>query len=148
MGEGLVELSHVQWHTWTCGGVAHSFSTAVKQLSEPKKCRQDCLMLSAQSFYGPCLRSVAYSLTCCFPGNVTLLHMSKYVNACDSVLPGLPRASTGSDKRWGEKAWVQGYAPDAAMYMHVPKFLVALVTHKTIVRNVTLSVGRLCLHIM
>jgi len=21
-GEGLVKLSHVQWHTWTCGGVA------------------------------------------------------------------------------------------------------------------------------
>jgi len=23
-GEGLVKLSHVQWRTWTCGGVAHS----------------------------------------------------------------------------------------------------------------------------
>jgi len=30
MGEGLVKLSHVQWCIWTCGGVAHSFSTAIK----------------------------------------------------------------------------------------------------------------------
>jgi len=22
--EGLVKLSHMVWHTWTCGGVAHS----------------------------------------------------------------------------------------------------------------------------
>ena len=27
----------------------------------------------------------------------------------DSVLPGLPRVITASDKCWGEKAWVQGY---------------------------------------
>ena len=33
-GEGLVKLSHVQWRTWTCGGVACFFCTAVKQLSE------------------------------------------------------------------------------------------------------------------
>ena len=24
MGEGLAKLSHLQWHTWNCGGVAHS----------------------------------------------------------------------------------------------------------------------------
>ena len=36
-GEGLVKLSHVVWHTWTCGGVEHSFCTAVKRLSESKK---------------------------------------------------------------------------------------------------------------
>jgi len=24
VGEGLVKLSHMVWHTWTCGGVAHS----------------------------------------------------------------------------------------------------------------------------
>jgi len=46
-GEGLVKLSHVQWRTWTCGGVAHSFCTVVKRLSESKKRRQDCLMPSA-----------------------------------------------------------------------------------------------------
>jgi len=108
-GEGLVKLSHVKWHTWTCGGVAHSFCTAVKWLSESKKRHQDCLMLSAQLFYGPCLRSVSHSLNCCFSGNVPLLHTSRYVIACESVLPGLPHGKyTASDKCWGEKAWVWG----------------------------------------
>ena len=37
VGEGLVELSRVIWRAWTCGGVAHSFCTAVKRLSESKK---------------------------------------------------------------------------------------------------------------
>jgi len=35
-GEGLVKLSHMGWRTWTCGGVAHSFCTAVKRLSESR----------------------------------------------------------------------------------------------------------------
>jgi len=78
-GEGLVKLSHMVWHTWTCGGVAHFFCTAVKRLSESKKRHQDCLMSSAQPFYGPCLQSVAHSFTCCFSGNVPLLHTSRYV---------------------------------------------------------------------
>jgi len=26
-GEGLVKLSHVQWRTWTCGGVAYSWES-------------------------------------------------------------------------------------------------------------------------
>jgi len=30
IGEGLVKLSHIQWHTWTCWGVAHSRETASK----------------------------------------------------------------------------------------------------------------------
>ena len=54
-GEGLVKLSHMIWCTLTCGGVAHSFFTAVKWLSESKKRCQNCLMSSAQSFYGLCL---------------------------------------------------------------------------------------------
>jgi len=33
VGEGLVKLSHVVGRTWTYGGVAHSFCTAVKRLS-------------------------------------------------------------------------------------------------------------------
>jgi len=61
---------------WMCGGVAHSFCTAVKRLPEPKKHRQDCLMSSAQSFHGPCLPSVAHSVTCGIFGYVPLLHMS------------------------------------------------------------------------
>ena len=44
------KMCHMQWCTWTCGGVAHSFCTAAKWLSEPKKSHQDRLMLSAQSF--------------------------------------------------------------------------------------------------
>jgi len=86
-GEGLVKLitcnnvpGHVkEWHI-----------PSVKQLSEPKKRCQDCLMLSTQSFYGSCLWLVAHSLTCGFSRNVPLLHMSRYVNARHSVLPGLP----------------------------------------------------------
>ena len=61
--------------SWTCRGVAHSFCTAVKRLSESKKRRQDCLMSSAQSFYGPCLQSVAHSLTCCFSECATPPHV-------------------------------------------------------------------------
>ena len=87
-GEGLVKLSHVVWRTLTCGGVAHSFCTAVKRLSESKKRRQACLMSSAQSFYGLCLQSVAHSLTCCFSGKVPLLHTSRYIIQHDSGLPG------------------------------------------------------------
>ena len=64
MGEGLVKLGHVVWRTWTCGGVTHSFSTAVKPLSESKKPCQDCLMSSAQSFYGLCaLVAILYTVT-------------------------------------------------------------------------------------
>ena len=48
-----------------------------KVASESKKRHQDCLMSSTQSFYGPCLQSVAHSLTCCFSGNVPLLHTSR-----------------------------------------------------------------------
>ena len=61
-GRDLVKVSDMQWRTWMCGGVAHSFCTAVKRLPESKKRHQDCLMSSAQSFYGPCLRFVAHSL--------------------------------------------------------------------------------------
>ena len=64
--------------------------TAVKQLSEPKERHQDCLMASAQSFHGPRLGLVVHSLTYSFSGNVPLPHMSRYVTAPDSVLPGLP----------------------------------------------------------
>jgi len=89
-GKGLVNLSHVVWRTWMSGGVAHSFCTSVKQLSESKKCRQDCLMSSAQSFCGPCLQLIVHWLICCFSRNVPLLHTSRYVIPHDSVLPGLP----------------------------------------------------------
>ena len=37
LGEGAVKLSHVQWCTWGCEGVALSFCTDVKQLLNSKK---------------------------------------------------------------------------------------------------------------
>ena len=83
------------------GGVAYSF------------CTVDCLMSSYQSFYGLCLQSVAHSLVFSLgmchsstrppmqrPG--TSLHMIS--------LPGLPPISIVSNKRWGGKAWAEGYA--------------------------------------
>jgi len=87
-GEGLVKLI-------TCNDIPgrveewHSFCIAVKRLSEAKKRFQDCLMLSFQSFYGPCSWLVAHSLTRSFSRNVPLLHTSRHVTAHDSVLPGL-----------------------------------------------------------
>ena len=42
-----------------------------------------------------------------YGSNVPHLHMSRYITARDS---GLPHVSTASNKRWGEKDWVQGYA--------------------------------------
>ena len=42
--------------------------------------------------------------------NVPLLNTFRYAIARDSFLPGFPRISTASDKRWGEKPWVRGYA--------------------------------------
>ena len=61
------------------------------------------------------LQSVGHPLTCCFLGNLPLLHTSRYVIPRDSVLPGLPRVSTASDKRWGEKAWERGYKDSAVI---------------------------------
>ena len=74
---------------------------------ESKKCRQDCLMSSAQLFYGLCLQSVAlysctegmcHSSTC--PG--TSYHVTQFYQA-------FPRVSTASEKHWCEKARVRGY---------------------------------------
>ena len=108
-GEGLAKLITCNDITWTCGGVAFSFCIAVKQLSETKKCHQDCLMLSTQSFYHPCLKSLAHSLTCDFSRNAPLLHTSGYIIARDQFYQAFPCISTASDRCWGEKAWVRGY---------------------------------------
>ena len=58
-----------------------------------QKHRQDCLMSSAQSFYGLYLRSVVYSLV--------VLQVTQFYQV-------FPHISTASDKRWREKAWVRG----------------------------------------
>ena len=95
---------------WTCGGVAHSFRTAVKRLSEPTNCHQDCLVSSAQSFYGPCLRLVVHSLTWGYSATAPHVHpTSRYTIARDQFYQAFPHVSIASDKHWGEKAWVQGY---------------------------------------
>ena len=94
-----------------------------KAASESKKCHQDCLMSSAQSFYVPCLQSVAHSLSCCFPGNLyrmchsstrpgTSYHVTQFYQV-------FPHVSTASDKRWDEKAWVRGYTNTIYMYSRV-----------------------------
>jgi len=84
------------------------YTTSVKQLSEPKKHQQDCLMLNIQSFYNPCLQLAARSLAV-FPGMChssthpgISLHMTQFYQA-------FPRVSTASNKQWGEKAWERGY---------------------------------------
>ena len=78
---------------------------SVKQLYEPKKHHQDCLMSITQSFYGPCLQLVVHSLVV-FPGMChsstcpgTSLQVTQFYQA-------FPCVSTASDKCWSEKAWV------------------------------------------
>ena len=61
--------------------------------------------------------------------NVPLLHTSRYVIPCDSVLPAFPRISTASDKRWGEKAWVLGYCNPTR---HSHKTLMPLQSHRAL----------------
>ena len=90
---------------------AHTFCMAVKCLSELKKHHQDCLMSSAQSFYGPCsISSVRFIGEWATPP--LHVHPTSRYSVCHctcSVLPDLPRVSTASNKRWGEKSWLRGY---------------------------------------
>ena len=73
-------------------------------VSESKKRHQDCLMSSAQSFYGPCLWSVAHLLVGMCPASThpgMSSHMTQFYEA-------FPCVTTASDKHWGEKTWVRG----------------------------------------
>jgi len=89
------------------------FLYSCKVASEPKKRCQDCLMLSAQLFYGPCLQSVGSSFTCGFSGTVPLHHtfykMSRYVTEHDQFYQASPCISTASDKCWGGRLGYQDY---------------------------------------
>ena len=117
-GEGLVKLSHVQWRTWTCGGVALSFSTAVKWLSEPKRCQEVILQFM--------LAIIVHSLTCGLFRNVPLLHMSRYVIARDSVYQAFPRVSTASDKTGVRRP---GYKASLPLHtQHIQQQLIMLFT--------------------
>ena len=110
------KTDHVQLCTQTSDGRVEEwhipFVIAVKQLFEPKKHCQDCRMSSTQSFYGPCLRSAAHSLTCTC-GNVPLLDTSTQhpgtslhmISFARPSPPPHPPVSTASNKRYCEKAW-------------------------------------------
>jgi len=57
--------------------------------------------------------AIGGALTCCFFGDVPLLHTSMYVIACTSLhvtqfYHAFHHISTASNKCWGEKAWVRG----------------------------------------
>ena len=74
--------------------MAHSFCTAVKWLSDPKKCQQGCLISSAQSFYSVCLQLAAHSITCGFSGYKchsstrpgTSLHMTQFTRPSPALV--------------------------------------------------------------
>jgi len=98
VGEGLVKLSHVQWRNDVPGHVEEwhipgktSATQTVKRLSAQH-----------QTVFQHSLGSEAALQL--YRSTVPLLHMSGYVTAHDSVLPGLPRISIASDKCWGGKA--------------------------------------------
>ena len=100
------KMSHMQWYTWTCGGVAHSFCTAVKWLSEPKKSHQHRLHDVERSVILRFVFVISSALTCFgFSGNVTLLHMSTQRPGMSlhvtQFYQAFPRVSIACDKRWG-----------------------------------------------
>lgn len=59
-----------------------SFCTAVRWLSEPEECCQDCLMSTGQLLHGLWLRSVAHSLTC-GPTPPRVHPMPGYITTCE-----------------------------------------------------------------
>ena len=105
-GEGLVKLSHVQWHTWTCGGVAQSWKSRkwVHYRSQTQTAHQ--LSVRYQTVLATFLgfRKPLYSCT------EVMCHTSTHPGTSLHMTQAFPHVSTASDKRWGEKAWVQGYA--------------------------------------
>ena len=80
---------------WMCGGVAHS-----KRLSEPKKLHRDCPD-AKHSVVLPSVFVIRSTLTCCFSGNVPLLHTSAQRPGTSlhmiSIARPSPRVSTVSD---------------------------------------------------
>ena len=91
MGDGLVELI-------TCSGIpsmeACTFLLySCKAAFWTQERRQDCLMSSTQSFYGPCLWSLAHSHTCGFLGMChsstrpgTSLHMISFTKSFPTIV--------------------------------------------------------------
>jgi len=87
---------------WSCGGVAYSYCTAVKWLSEPKKHRQDCLMSRA--------RLLAVFWECATPPHVH--PMSRYVTAHDQFYQAFSCLVLQATNAGGERAGVRGYDID------------------------------------
>ena len=98
-GEGLVKLSHLVWHTWTCGGVAHSRKTASKWV---------CYQSQTQTIE----RLSAWHQTVL----ATFLGFRKPLYSCtkgmchSSIGPGISHHVTQFYQAFPhEKAWVRGY---------------------------------------
>jgi len=89
----------------TSGEVISDLCTAEWRLSEPKKCYQDCPMLTAQSLCGPWLRLVAYVLTYLWVCTNVKCGMWKSSNATEYD-QAFYCVSTASDKHWSEKTWM------------------------------------------
>ena len=90
MGEDLVKLSHVQWRTWMCGGVAHFWISRkyVSVLPITNRNRRTTEHSTSDSLCDiSWVQKAALQL---YRKNVPLLYMSRYIIARDSVLPGLP----------------------------------------------------------
>jgi len=106
--EGLVKPSHMQWHTWTCGGVAHSQKNckwacywSQIQTVEWLSARHQTALVKFLELRKPlysCTEGMCHSSTC--PG--MSLHVTQFYQI-------FPHVSTVRNKHWGEKAWVQGY---------------------------------------
>ena len=106
-GEGLVELSHVQWRTLTCGGVAHSQKNSKRvhywsqtNTIEWLSARHKTVLIT---FLG--CRKPLYSHTEGMCHSSTHLGMSLHMT---QFYQAFPCVSTASDKHWGERTWVQG----------------------------------------
>ena len=90
---------------WTCGGVAHSFCTALGRLSGPEKHHQDCLMSTAQLLIGLWLQSLTHTLKLRFFKECAPPHVhptSMYITARYDFYQVFPCVyiSTASNKHW------------------------------------------------
>ena len=91
VGEGLVKLSHMQWLTWTCGGMAHSQKKHKEASALPiTNTDRRTTKHSTSGSLGD-ISWVQKATLQLYRRNVPLLHTPRYVAARDSVLPGLPQ---------------------------------------------------------
>jgi len=98
---------------WTCGGVAHSFCTAVSGLSESKKHHQTvwCWPLSHLWSIIVISTTLIYVLAvfCEYATPPHVHPISRYITANIQFYQAFPHVSIASDKSWSKKAWVWGY---------------------------------------